>query len=274
MATNDFKKKTFNRAMRGYNTEEVDEYVDFLWERCEELRRENTELENKLKAALEKSKASSAEENEIKNTLLLAKRAADKIVSDAQAKADLLYSTAKDNTDRVLRAFRDSVAAEATVLEKLKRAVADLRSVIYKQYLENIEQLEKLAPKSKYEDDLLEVKTADYIRAVIDGMKSDVEAYRPEEAAKPEVPEEDAYTITRTSEKTGAKKYRVASVRETIKELNKQIISEELPPDETGKVVDGEEIVSKDADVRQPKRELHTRKKPKRNDIFDTEGDE
>ena len=239
MATNDFKKKSFNRAMRGYNTEEVDEYIDFLSERYEELRRENTELlppqravntvsdryvsteaQDALKAALEKNRESSAEESEIKNTLLLAKRAADKIISDAQAQADLLYSTARDNTDRVLRSFRDSVATEAIVLEKLKRAVADMRSVIYKQYLENIEQLESLAPKSRYEEELLEVKTADYIRAVIEGMKSDVEERKPEEPPKTE-PEEDAYTITRTSGRTDAKKYRIASVRDTIKELNK-----------------------------------------------------
>ena len=269
MATNDYKKKTFNRAMRGYNTEEVDEYIDYLSQRCDELSRENTELENKLKAALAKNRESSAEGNEIKNTLLLAKRAADKIVSDAQTQADLLFTTAKENSDRVLRSFRESVASEATVLEKLKRTVADLRETIYKQYLENIEQLEKLAPKSKYEEELLEVKTADYIRAVIDGMKSDVEAYKPEEPAKQEEPEPDAYTITRTSGRSGAKKYRVTSIRDTIKELNKQILSDGLPPDESGKLIDGEEIVPKDADVRQPKRE-----KPKRNDIFDTEGDE
>lgn len=274
MATNDFRKKNFNRSMRGYNTDEVDEYVDFLLERCEELGRENTELQTKLKAALEKGKESNTEESEIKTTLLLAQKAADRIISDAHAQADLLYSTAKDNTDRVLRSFRESVANEATVLEKLKRTVADLRSIIYKQYLENIEQLEKLAPKSKYEEELLEVKTADYIRAVIEGMKNDVEAYKPEEPPKPEKPEEDAYTITRTAGKTGAKKYRVASVRDTIKELNKQILSDGLPPDESGKVIDGEEIVPKDADVRQPKRELHKRKKTKRNDIFDSEGDE
>lgn len=274
MATNDYRKKTFNRAMRGYNTEEVDEYIEYLSERLEEQRRENFELENKLKAALDKNKESSAEENEIKNTLLLAKRAADKIVTDAQAQADLLFSTAKENTDRVLRSFRQSVAQEAIVLEKLKRAVADMREIIYKQYLKNIEQLEELAPKSRYEEDLLEVKTADYIRAVVEGMKSDVETYKPEEPPKPEEPAEDAYTITRTAGRTGAKKYRVASVRDTIKELNKQILSDGLPPDESGKLIDGDEIVPKDADVRQPKRELHKRKKPKRNDIFDTEGDE
>ena len=58
MATNDYKKKTFNRAMRGYNTEEVDEYIDYLSQRCDELSRENTELENKLKAALDQKYAS------------------------------------------------------------------------------------------------------------------------------------------------------------------------------------------------------------------------
>ena len=54
MTSNEIKKKNFNRAMRGYNTEEVDSYIEYLTERYEEQLRENTELENKLKAALEK----------------------------------------------------------------------------------------------------------------------------------------------------------------------------------------------------------------------------
>lgn len=257
--------------MRGYNTEEVDAYISNLAEKYEELLRENSELEYKLKASLEKSEEAQAGEQELKKTIELAKKAADKIVSDAQAQADLLYSAAKDNTDRVLRSFRESVAAEAVVLQKLKAAVADMRSVIYKQYLQNIEQLEKLAPRSKYEDELQEPSTAEYIRAVIDGMKSDVENLRTETPVQ-QTAADGKVTITRSAEISVAKKYRIASVRDTIRELNQRILSGDESIDESiGESVSGEEIVPENDDIRQKKRDMPKKKKNRQKGLFNAE---
>ena len=270
MNPNEFKKKNFTRSIRGYNTEEVDAYISNLVEKYEELLRENSELEYRLKASLEKSEEAAAGEEELKNTIELAKKAADKIVSDAQAQADLLYSTAKDNTDRVLRSFRQSVAAEAVVLQKLKAAVADMRNVIYKQYLKNIEQLEDLAPRSKYEQELQEPSVAEYIRAVIDGMKSDVENLKTEEPQKTVY--DGKVTIARSAEVSVAKKYRIASVRDTIRELNQRILSgDESIDDSLGENVPGEEIVPENDDIRQKKRDMPKKKKNKHKELFNAE---
>ena len=270
MDTNELKKKNFTRSARGYNIKEVDAYISSLVDRYEELLRENTELEYRLKASLEKSEEAEAGEAELRNTIELAKKAADKIIADAQAQADLLYSAAKDNTDRVLRTFRDSVASEAIVLQKLRLAVADMRGIIYKQYLENIEQLEKLAPKSKYEDELTEPATAEYIRAVIDGMKGDVENLRSSERVTAAV-HDGHVTITRSSEINAAKKYRIASVRDTIRELNSRILTGDETVDGPGETVPGESIVSDNDDVRQKKRELPRKKKGRQKELFNAE---
>ena len=271
MDQNELKKKNFTRAIRGYNTEEVDAYISDLVDKYEELLCENSELEYKLKASLERSEEAQAGEEELKRTIELAKKAADKIVSDAQVQADLLYSAAKDNTDRVLRTFRESVASEAVVLQKLKAAVADMRSIIYKQYLQNIEQLENLAPRSKYEDELEEPSTAEYIRAVIDGMKNDVENLKANE------PQTDGdgdgnVTISRSAEISAAKKYRIASVRDTIRELNQWILSGDESVDAgIGENVPGEQIISEDDDIRQKKRDMPKKKKSRKKELFDAE---
>lgn len=270
MDTNELKKKTFSRSARGYNVKEVDAYISSLESRYEDLLRENAELEYRLKASLEKTEEAQAGEAEVKNTIELAKKAADKIIADAQAQADMLYSAARDNTDRVLRSFRSSVASEVIVLRKLKLAVADMRSVIYKQYLENIEQLEKLAPKSKYEEELSEPATAEYIRAVIEGMKADVENLRSSEPVT-EAVHEGRVTITRSSEIGAAKKYRIASVRDTIRELNSRILTGDESVDGPGEQVPGESIVSDNDDIRQQKREMPKKKKIRKREIFNAE---
>lgn len=268
--TEEQKKKTFSRAVRGYNTEEVDKYIEYLESKCEELNRENRELDHKLRAALRKEEDSRSGEEEIRNTLILAKKAADKIVSDAQSQADLLYSAARDNTDRTLREFRNQVANEAVVLRKLKAAVADMREIIYKQYLANIEQLESMAPKSRYEQELLDVKVADYIEAVIEGMKEDVEKYSPEKEPLREEHPESGITIGRTAEHRSGGKYKIASVRDTIKELNKQILSDDPQLDEPGQTVDGDKIIPPGSDVSVRKRPA-PRKKPRKDDIFESD---
>ena len=269
MDKNELKKKDFTRSARGYNVKEVDAYISHLADRCEELLRENAELEYKLKASLERTAVAQAGEKELKKTIELAKKSADRIVADAQEQADMLYSAAKDNTDRVLRSFRSSVASEALVLRKLKLAVADMRSIIYKQYIENIEQLDKLAPKSRYEEDLSEPATAEYIRAVIEGMKNDVENLRASEPVT-EAVHDGRVTITRSPEIGAAKKYRIASVRDTIRELNSRILTGDDMPDGPGEQIPGDAIVSDNDDVRQTKREMPRRKKAKK-ELFDAE---
>ena len=50
----ELKNKEFSKAMRGYNTTEVDEHFAFIIEKYTELYRENDELERKLKTAYAK----------------------------------------------------------------------------------------------------------------------------------------------------------------------------------------------------------------------------
>ena len=47
----ELKNKTFSRVLRGYNSVEVDEHIDFIIEKYTELYRQNDELERRLKLA-------------------------------------------------------------------------------------------------------------------------------------------------------------------------------------------------------------------------------
>ena len=48
----EIRNHEFTRAIRGYTTTEVDEYIDFLAEKFDSLNRENDELERKLTIAI------------------------------------------------------------------------------------------------------------------------------------------------------------------------------------------------------------------------------
>ena len=49
LAPHELKNKQFQKTFKGYNPQEVDEYLAFVLEKYTELYRENNELERKLR---------------------------------------------------------------------------------------------------------------------------------------------------------------------------------------------------------------------------------
>lgn len=220
LSPQDIRNKTFNRTIRGYSPEEVDSYIDFLCEKFEDIYRENKELEHKLKVMTEQS-IEKSEHDDIKQTLVLAQRAAEKITADAEKNADMLYMSAKNNTDKVLTEFREKIAKEAIVYSQLKQCVKELKESIYGIYRKNIEKIEDIAPTCEKEAELKEPETAEYIKMVVDGMKHDVAV---QEQTEQKQTDDGRIKIRRSFDGGNVQKFRIASVKDTIKELNKKML--------------------------------------------------
>ncbi len=233
LSPQDIRTKTFTRAIRGYNPDEVDSYIELLSEKFDELFRENRELEYKVKTLTEQL-ADTSGTKEIKQTLDLAQQAADKLVGDAEKRSETIYASAHKNTEKVLAEFRDTIAKEAVVYSDLKMCVQELKESIYKIYRENLEKVENICPKSEHADSLKKPDTAAYLEKVISAMKSDMDEY--EQIGLQIEDEPRRVTINRTQEDSTSKKFRITTVKDTVKELNKKIISgkeEEIPEAET-----------------------------------------
>lgn len=230
LSSQDIKNKTFNRAIRGYNPEEVDSYIEFLGDKFEDLYRENRELEYKLKALTEQN-AEKNEGDDIKQTLLLAQKAAERITSDAEKKAQLLYDSAKENTDKVLTEFREKIATEAIAYKKLKECVEELKESIYGIYRKNLEKIEEISPRCEGEASLCEPEIAEYIKMAVDGMKERISL-----SEQGEESEENAPYARREATDMPARKFRIVSVKDTIKELNKKMLdgTADISPDGEG----------------------------------------
>lgn len=103
---NKLSSRDFSKTILGYNTSEVDEYINRLTENYSALYRENAELEASLAQALSRLSGIEKEEEQVKKTLEVAKRAADQIVSDAYGRADDIIASVKK---AVTRYFQISV---------------------------------------------------------------------------------------------------------------------------------------------------------------------
>ncbi len=241
LSPQDIRTKTFTRTIRGYNPDEVDKYIELLCEKYDEIFRENRELDYKVKTLTEQL----AENNgtkEIKQTLNLAQQAADKLVRDAEKKSDAIYASAQKNTEKVLSEFRETIAKEAKVYADLKMCVKELKESIYRTYRENLEKVEKISPKADHAYVLKKNDTAAYIEKVVTAIQGDMAEYE-QIGIDVDVEPTSPVAVKRTQEDTESRKFRITSVKDTMKQLNKKIISggKENASAETDDVTDDEQ---------------------------------
>jgi len=141
----ELKKHTFEYALRGYSTTEVDEYIDFICTKYEELYRANADLERKLVAALRLIDETRHPGDSEKNTLSEDALQAAKILQEAERQKKRIVSDAEEYADRIIADADAHVAKQAQVLEEMRQSVLAFRDELYARYSQQIDQIEELA---------------------------------------------------------------------------------------------------------------------------------
>ena len=145
LAPHELKNKTFGKAVRGYNPNEVDDYIDFLIEKYTELYRENDELERKLKIVVTNLDEIRDEEESIRATLVKAQQLGEKIVREANEKADAIADSIKTRCEAIITDFRKQYSAERKEVWQLRNTVLDFKKNVYELYRDHIEELQSIS---------------------------------------------------------------------------------------------------------------------------------
>ena len=143
---NKLSSRDFSKTILGYNTSEVDEYINRLTENYSALYRENAELEASLAQALSRLSGIEKEEEQVKKTLEVAKRAADQIVSDAYGRADDIIASVKKSCDAILSNFREKIETHKSDLAEIQEAVFNFKNELFEKYRLHIELIDQIAP--------------------------------------------------------------------------------------------------------------------------------
>jgi cell division initiation protein len=124
----DITNKEFKKGIRGYSTDEVDEFLDKIAEDYEALYKENSSLKEKTANLNEKIEHYAKMETTIQNTLLLAQNAADQSKTIAQKEADLIVKSANESAQRILDKAQNDVVRINDDYEKLKQEFLKFRA--------------------------------------------------------------------------------------------------------------------------------------------------
>ena len=163
------KKKNFKRVPLGYNPAEVDEYIAYMAQRYYALQKQNSDLENRLGAALSRLDGIKSEEETVRNALINAQRASTKIIADANERADKIILSIKNTCNAILLRFKEKIAIQKNALADITESVEMLKNDLFEKYKEHIEMIEKLTPSYEYEEKLTDNEYAErVVRAVKD----------------------------------------------------------------------------------------------------------
>jgi cell division initiation protein len=98
----DIQNKEFERSFRGYDIEDVDEFLDRIAKDIEQLTRENTELKDQINHLQEKNKNYQKLEETMHNAIVVAQETADEVKNSAKREADLIKREAESEAKRIV----------------------------------------------------------------------------------------------------------------------------------------------------------------------------
>jgi len=99
----DIHHKEFRRAIRGYNEEEVDVFLDHVAEEFERVFKENIEQKEQNEEMKEKLKQYEGIEQTLQKALLTAQQAADEVQNNAQKESELIVKDAELKAKEIIQ---------------------------------------------------------------------------------------------------------------------------------------------------------------------------
>ena len=124
----DINNKEFKKVIRGYNSEEVDDFLETVSDEYEMAYKENSTLKEKISFLEEKLDHHVKIEATIQNTLVLAQNAAEQARVSAQKESELIIKNANDTSQRMLNKAHDDVLKVNDEYEKVKQEFAKFRT--------------------------------------------------------------------------------------------------------------------------------------------------
>lgn len=118
LSARDIHDKQFHDAWRGYNQEEVDDFLDRVAASLDRLQRENRALNDRIRELDQAVAASRDTEEMLKKTLVTAQRAAEEAIATAKAKAEQMIGEAEEKARRA----REEAARKNSELEQQHEA--------------------------------------------------------------------------------------------------------------------------------------------------------
>ena len=144
ISSEDVRRVTFDKAMRGYRCDDVDDYLKQVAESMEALSAQNDDLQKKLVVLAQRIDQYRAEEDTLRTTMINAQRLGENVIREAKQKAaEVIRAANMKAEDREQRA-RDDVELAKQEVVTLKSEADSFKRSLMEMYRKHINLISKL----------------------------------------------------------------------------------------------------------------------------------
>lgn len=124
----DIHNKEFSRSFRGYDEDQVNEFLDLVIKEFEILLREKKELEERIAQSSEKLGHFTNIEESLSRTIIVAQETADEVKANAKKEAQLIIKEAEKNADRIINEALAKSRRITMEIDELKKQASIYRA--------------------------------------------------------------------------------------------------------------------------------------------------
>ncbi|MEK3935174.1 DivIVA domain-containing protein [Sporosarcina sp. FSL W7-1349] len=117
----DIHNKEFGRGFRGYDEDEVNEFLEQLVKDYENILDENRQLKEKLKQSQEQISHFNSIEETLQKSILIAQEAAEDVRRNSMKESKLIVKEAEKNADRIINEALSRARKISVEVEDLKK---------------------------------------------------------------------------------------------------------------------------------------------------------
>ncbi|EOS7896825.1 DivIVA domain-containing protein [Enterococcus hirae] len=139
----DIQNKTFPTKMRGYNQDEVDDFLDLVVRDYEEITQRNRELEKAVKHSEEKLEYFNELKDALNQSIIVAQDTADKVKTSASKESEVIVTSAQNKADELVATAEKRAHQLTTDTEEKARQILTDATEKAKQLAVETEDLKK-----------------------------------------------------------------------------------------------------------------------------------
>lgn len=141
LSANELNEHSFSRKINGYNTGEVDDYIQYLLDKYTELYDAEKDCERRLNIANEKLDEIERAEKTAESILDDANKRATAIIAEAENKGKVLTDSVNESIELLIEEYRKKVVLQTEILCELAMQCNNFKKKVIEGYQSQIDYL-------------------------------------------------------------------------------------------------------------------------------------
>ncbi len=227
----DIRNQEFDGKMRGYDRQQVDDFLREIASHLEDMTKENKDLQDELDWAVKRLDNFEDMQESLNKSIIVAQDAADQLKENSSKEADVILTNAQNKADQILReAINEAkiIKNETDELRKQSRSFRQRLQIMIESQLELLEnqQWDEVLKDKEMEDSSLShlASLADSSNEVLEDQAQEAQEIQITYDEEEELMDDDA---GETLESEASLQYRSDPYQYQLSEASDEMIDEE-----------------------------------------------